>query len=344
MGTPTLPLEPNKVMNKQSTYRAWVIKEAGGRFETAQYEMRALEANRVLVRISASGINPLDTKIRAAKAEHAQQPLPAVLGVDMAGVVEEIGSAVNKFRVGDEVYGMVGGVGGHQGTLAEFVAADANLLAHKPANLSMLDAAVLPLSIITAWEGLVDRAQVRSGQTVLVHAGAGGIGYITTQIALAFGAQVFATVSPDKAGIVKALGATPIDYRSVPVTEYISSSTGGLGFDIVYDTVGGTTLDASFVAVKRYTGHVLSCLGWGTHALAPLSFRGATYSGVFTLLPLLTGEGRLHHGEILAEAAKLAEQNKLRPLRHERTFSTSELEEAYSVVEAGSLGKVVVSI
>jgi NADPH2:quinone reductase len=241
------------------------------------------------------------------------QPLPAVLGVEMAGTVEEVGSGVTAFRAADEVYGLVGGVGGCQGTLAELIAVDADLLAHKPRNLSMRQAAALPLSTITAWEGLVDRAKVRADQKVLIHAGAVGVGHIAVQVARAFGAEVFATVSADKKKIAEEFGASPIDYRSLPVGEYVAAFTCGKGFDIVYDTVGGTTLDASFEAVKRYTGHVLSCLGWGSHSLAPLSFRGATYSGVFTLLPLITGEGRAHHGEILTEAAGLAEAGKLRP-------------------------------
>src|SRR6202042_3722530 len=105
---------------------------------------------------------------------------------------------------------------------------------------------------------------------------------------------------------VEDFGAIPIDYRSSSVEDYVAAHTDGKGFDIVYDTVGGATLDASFIAVKRYTGHVVSCLGWGTHSLAPLSFRSATYSGVFTLHPLITGLGQAHHGEILSEAAALA--------------------------------------
>jgi NADPH2:quinone reductase len=102
-----------------------------------------------------------------------------------------------------------------------------------------------------------------------------------------FEAEVFATVAPSKKDIVERFGATPVDYHSNTVDEYVSLFTDGLGFDIVYDTVGGSTIDASFEAVRRYTGHVVSCLGWSTHSLAPLSFRGATYSGVFTPLPLL---------------------------------------------------------
>ena len=284
--------------------KAYVVDTPNGPFAEVEMPTPVPLDGQVLVRIRASGINPLDTKIRAGEGGHAKQPLPAVLGLDMAGVVEAIGPGVTAHRAGDEVFGLVGGVGGHQGTLAEFIAVDAALLALKPTTLSMLQAAVLPLVTITAWEGLVDRAKVCAGQSVLIHAGAGGVGYAAVQIALAYGAKVFATVSVDKRSIVEALGAVAID-RNAPIQQYLDEHTGGEGFDVVYDTLGGAVLDTSFLAVKRYTGHVVSCLGWGTHALAPLSFRAATYSGVFTLLPLLSGAGRAHHGEILKDASKL---------------------------------------
>ena len=325
-------------------YMAWQVEKAGGAFQKIELPRPVLENNQVLVKILASGVNPLDTKIRAAQAVHARQPLPAVLGLDMAGIVEAIGAGVTTFKPADEIYGMVGGVGGLQGTLAEYVVVDAALLAHKPTNLSMCEAAALPLSVITAWEGLVDRAQVRAGQKVLIHAGAGGVGHVAVQIARSFGAEVYATVSPDKKHIVEHFGASPINYRSVSVEDYVAASTGGEGFDIIYDTVGSATLDASFGAVKRYTGHVLSCLGWGSHSLAPLSFRGATYSGVFTLHPLITGEGRAHHGEILAQAAALAEAGRLRSFLNERQFSIADIEAAYALVESGASGKVVVEL
>jgi NADPH:quinone reductase len=267
-----------------------------------------------------------------------------VLGLDMASVVEEVGPGVKTFRPGDEVYGMVGGVGGLQGTLAEFVAANADLIALKPRSLSMREAAALPLITITAWEGLVDRAKVRGGQKVLVHAGAGGVGHIAVQLAKAFGAEVFATVSADKQHVVEEFGATPIDYRTLSTEQYVAIHTESQGFDVVYDTVGGATIDASFIAVKRYSGHVVSCLGWSTHSLAPLSFRGATYSGVFTLLPLLTGLGQAHHGAILREAAALADSGKLRPLLNQRRFSWADIDAAHATVESGALGKVVVDL
>lgn len=322
--------------------QAYIVEEPGGDFHMVDLPRPVLTTNQVLVRVRASGVNPLDTKIRAGKAAHARQPLPAVLGLDMAGIVEEVGSGVTAFHPGDEVFGMVGGVDGLQGTLAEFVPADVDLLAYKPGNLSMREAAALPLATITGWEGLVDRAQVHAGQTVLIHAGAGGVGHVAIQIARAHGAEVFATVSPEKRKIVEDFGATPIDYRSSSMEEYVAAHTAGKGFDIVYDTVGGATLDASFAAVKRYSGHVVSCLGWGSHSLAPLSFRGATYSGVFTLLPLITGENRAHHGRILAHAAALAEAGKLRPLLSEQRFSAAEIGAAHARVESGGLGKVVI--
>jgi NADPH2:quinone reductase len=326
------------------TRKIWQVKEPSGRFHEIEIALPGPGTKQALVRICASGVNPLDTKIRAGKAAHARQPLPAVLGVDMAGIVEEIGPSGTAFQPGDEVYGMTGGAGGNQGTLAEAAVVDVDLLAHKPKNLSMRQAAALPLSIITAWEGLVDRAKVRADQTVLIHAGAGGIGHVAIQVARAYGAKVFATVSADKKKIVEGFGAVPIDYRATTVEDYVAACTDGKGFDIVYDTVGGATLDASFSAVKRYTGHVVSCLGWGSHSLAPLSLRGATYSGVFTLLPLITGEKRAHDGKILARAASLAEEGKLVPLLSEQRYTAGDLEAAYARVEAGSLGKVVIEI
>ena len=327
---------------------AYVVEHPQGSFRQVHLPRPRPSARQVLVRVHASGVNPLDTKIRAGKAAHANQPLPAVLGLDMAGVLQEIGPSVTAFSLGDEVYGMVGGVGGLQGTLAEFVVADADLIALKPKSLSMREAAALPLSAITAWEGLVDRAKVREGHKVLVHAGAGGIGHIAVQLAKAFGAEVFATVSSEKQRVVEDFGGIAIDYRSLSAEQYVAIHTGGQGFDIVYDTVGGATIDASFVAVKRYTGHVVSCLGWSTHSLAPLSFRGATYSGVFALMPLLTGLGQAHHGAILREAAALADGDKLKPLLNKQRFSFSsgavQIDAAHALVERGALGKVVVEL
>lgn len=127
----------------------------------------------------------------------------------------------------------------------------------------MRESAALPLIFITAWEGLVDRANVQAGHRVLVQGGAGGVGHIAVQIAKARGAQIFATGSAKSPEIIEGFGATAIDYRSQAPADYLEQYTDGGGFNIVYDTVGGATLDASFAVLKVYTGHVVSCLGWG---------------------------------------------------------------------------------
>jgi NADPH:quinone reductase-like Zn-dependent oxidoreductase len=325
--------------------QAALLTQFGTALSIAPIEVPTLRPGQVLVRIAASGVNPLDTKIQAGNAAHAQARLPAILGIDLAGVVEAVAPGETRFVAGDEVYGMTGGIGGVPGSLAQFAAVDGDLLAHKPRSLDMRQAAALPLVFITAWEGLVERAHVQPGQKVLVHGGAGGVGHIAVQIARALGAEVYATGSAEQKDLIESLGATAIDYRSQQVEDYVQQYTDGQGFDVIYDTVGGATLDASFAAARRYVGHVVSCLGWGAHKLAPLSFRGATYSGVFTLLPLLTGEDRARHGQIMREAARLADAGKLRILMDERRFTLEQVNQAHALVAEGQArGKLVIDI
>lgn len=321
--------------------QAAILEAHGKPFRIASISRPMPKAGEVLVRIVASAVNPLDIKIHTGVAAHARHPLPAILGLDLAGTVEALGDGVTRLSVGDEVYGLAGGVGGVQGSLAEYATVDADLLAHKPRNLSMRDAAALPLVAITSWEGLVDRASIRSGQTLLVQGGRGGVGHITVQIAKARGLDVYATGSPGSREIIESFGASFID-RNEPTSHYVARLTAGRGFDVVYDTVGGKTLDAAFEAVCRF-GHVTSCLGWGSHSLAPLSFKAATYSGVFALLPLLSGQGRRHHSEILEEISRMVEAGKLRPRVDPQRFSMGSIAEAYASVERGApAGKAVV--
>jgi NADPH2:quinone reductase len=323
---------------------ALVLKHYNGPLEYSTLPCPGPAAGEVLVRIAASGLNPLDTKIRAGEAAHAQHPLPLVLGIDLAGTVTALGAGVTAFAVGDKVYGMTGGVGGIQGSLAQYAAVDADLLAHVPRNLSMREAAALPLAFITAYAGIVDRAHLRAGAKVLVQGGSGGVGHIAVQLARALGAEVYASASAHHHELVRQLGATPIDYRAQTVEQYVAAHTDGEGFDLVVDTVGGATLDASFAAVKHF-GHVVSALGWGTHALAPLSFREATYSGVFTLYPLLTGKCRAHHGEIMRAATRLVESGKLAPVVDSGQFDLGSAQQAYELVTSGAArAKVVVEI
>jgi NADPH:quinone reductase len=159
-------------------------------------------------------VNPIDGKIRAGKAAHAKQPLPAVLGLDMAGTIEAIGA-------GDEVYGMVGGVGGLKGTLAEFVAADADLIAHKSNNLSMREAAALPLSTITAWEGLFDRSKIGADQRVLFRAGAGGVGHMRFKLRVP-SAQKCSPLLPRTRGMLRKISVLP-PHRSAAVEVHVAA-------------------------------------------------------------------------------------------------------------------------
>lgn len=169
--------------------QAALLEQTNGPFVHRDLPVPEAAIGQVLVRVHASGVNPLDTKIRAGAAEHARHPLPAVLGMDLSGVVESLGPGVTAFEAGDEVYGFTGGVAGVQGSLAGYAAVDARLLARKPRQLSMREAAALPLGVITAWEGIVDRARVQPGHQVLVHGGAGGVRHLAVQLAVAHGAS-----------------------------------------------------------------------------------------------------------------------------------------------------------
>lgn len=321
--------------------QALVVSAADAPFNLVEMPVPEPRAGEVLVRIHASGVNPLDTKIRANAAAHARHPLPAVLGMDLAGIVERVGPGVTDFVPGDAVWGMGGGVGGLQGSMAAFAAVDVRLLAKKPANLSMREAAALPLSIVTAWEGLVDIVDVQADESVLVIGGAGGVGHVALQLAFARGAKTFGVDAAASSAYVRSINATPID-RTVLVEAYVAEFTDGRGFDVVFDTVGA--LDTAFQAVRPF-GKVTSSLGWGTHSLAPLSFRSASYAGVFTLRPLLTGAGRQGHAHIFREAVKLVEAGKLMPRLDARRFTLAQADDAYELVRTGATsGKIVLDV
>jgi NADPH:quinone reductase len=323
--------------------KALVLDSAGVPFRLAEIPRPEATKGQVLVRIHVSGVNPLDTKIRAGQAAHARHPFPAILGLDLAGTVEGVGPGVTRFQPGDEVYGMTGGVGGIPGSLAEFAAVDSRLLAIKPATSSMRESAAIPLIFITAWEGLVDRVKLDARRNVLVLGAGGGVGQMAIQIARSIGSEVYGLDRSGKADSIRSAGATPIDLAE-PVDSYVAKHTGGKGFDVVFDTVGGTSLDNAFKAVKQF-GHVVTALGWGTHSLAPLSFKSGTYSGVFTLAPLLTGEGREHYGNILREATRLANNQQLRPLLDSRRFSLANALDAYELIEQRQArGKLVIEV
>ncbi|MGD1068403.1 MAG: alcohol dehydrogenase catalytic domain-containing protein, partial [Vulcanimicrobiaceae bacterium] len=148
------------------TMRAMVLEQFGAPLAPRTVPKPVPGKGEILVRIQASGVNPLDLKIREGAGTHAQVKPPAIIGIDLAGTVAAVGPGVTDFAEGDAVFGMTGGVGSLQGSLAEYAVVDADLVARTPANLTMHEAAALPLAFITAWEGLVDRAQLVAGQTL----------------------------------------------------------------------------------------------------------------------------------------------------------------------------------
>lgn len=226
--------------------RAFKVEKYGG-----QTGMRAAEmpdpqvgADDVLVKIHAASVNPLDLRIRNGDFK-AFMPyrLPLVLGNDLAGEVLQVGSSVTRFAVGDEVYARPDK--DRIGTFAELLAVHQDDLAPKPATLTMTEAASLPLVALTAWQALVERARVRPGQKVLIHAGAGGLGSIAVQLAKELGAHVATTVSTAKVDLVKDLGADEvIDYRTQDFTEILD------GYDVVLDSLGGDNLARSLRVLK----------------------------------------------------------------------------------------------
>ncbi|WP_373324756.1 zinc-dependent alcohol dehydrogenase family protein [Reticulibacter mediterranei] len=326
--------------------QAMVINEFGGPniFQAVQVPRPEVRAGHVLIRVAASSVNPHDYNVRKGAAPPAIAPaFPAILHGDVAGTIEEVGEGVTAFHRGDEVYACAGGVKGTSGALADYMLADADLVAPKPKSLSMTQAAALPLVALTAWEGLIDRAQMYAGQTVLVHGATGGVGHLAIQLAKARGARVFATASTtEKARIAQALGAdVAIEYHTQSVAEYVAEYTGGKGFDIVFDSVGGANF-AQSVEATAPRGTIISIVPNATLDLSLLLFKGLSLHTVFTYVPLLYGMGRAAHGRILTELAKLVDEGKVCPLIDEHTFALREVAAAHQFLESGrALGKVV---
>lgn len=314
-------------------------------FDIADLPKPTPTAGHVVVRIAASSVNTVDTMIRSMGADLPLSPaLPAVLGMDFAGVVEAVGDGVTAFTIGDEVYGCAGGLADLQGALAEFMLADVQLIAHKPKSITMREAAAMPLVGITALEGL-ERAGITAGQKVLVQGGAGGVGHLVVQLAKYFGADVYATVSKDQQiEIINGYGATPIDYTSEKIADYVANYTDNLGFDLIFDTVGGANMTNSFEAAAL-NANIASTVSLLEIDLSPAHFKGLSLHIVFMLLPMLSGQARAKHGEVLAKLAEIVDAGALMPLVDETVFDLDHVGDAYDHLANGkAIGKVVVDV
>jgi NADPH2:quinone reductase len=302
------------------------------------------KATEILIRLHAAGINPIDTKLRKRGTFYPDR-MPTILGCDGAGVVEAVGSAVQKFRPGDQVYFCNGGIGGHPGNYAEWTVMDERFAAPKPRSLSFAEAAAAPLVLITAWEALCDRGRLQAGQRVLIHAGAGGVGHVAIQLAKLQGASVCTTVStPEKADFVKRLGADrTILYQQTDVVQATLDWTNGQGVNLAFDTIGGSLLSKSFAATQIY-GDVVTILepapdtDWKTARL-----RNQRVSFELMLTPMLQGliQQQQAQASILEHCAQWIDQGKL-TIHVNQALPLADAAEAHRLLEAGRMiGKLV---
>ncbi|WNJ92276.1 NADP-dependent oxidoreductase [Bosea sp. 685] len=321
----------------------------GGALRLGETPVPELRENDVLIEIRAAGVNPVDAKIRDGEFKLIlRYRLPLILGSDLAGVVTRIGSKVTRFSPGDEVYAHPGQ--DRIGTFAEFIAVDQANVALKPKNLTMEEAASMPLVALTAWQALVERAKLQKGQKVLIHAGSGGVGTLAIQLAKHLGAHVATTTSTANIALVQSLGAdVVIDYKKDDFETVLQ------GYDVVLNSLGKDTLEKS-LAVLKPGGTLISIsgppdpdfarksgLGWPLQLVTRLLSSGIrrkakrrriNYSFLF-----MTANG----GQ-LGQITSLIEAGEIRPVM-DRVFPFEKTNEALAYVETGrAKGKVVITM
>ncbi|MBB2961449.1 zinc-dependent alcohol dehydrogenase family protein [Methylobacterium sp. R2-1] len=315
--------------------KAMVLTKFGG---PDSFELRDLPDPRpgprqVRVAVHATSINPLDGQIR--RGDYADQvELPAVIGHDVSGVVDQVGSHVTKFRVGDEVY-YTPRIFSGPGSYAEYHVADADIVARKPVNLTHSEAASVSLVGVTVWEGLVERARLQVTETVLIHGGAGGVGAIAVQVAKAIGARVLATARGSDAALVERLGASAvIDFEREDYVDAVNRLTEGRGVDVVLDTIGRDTLSRS-PRILREDGRVVTLVDTATpQNLIDAWGRNATYHFVFSR----------QNGSKLDALSRLLERGLVVP-QVAFEFPLDAVARAHARLEEGRLkGKIVLRV
>jgi NADPH:quinone reductase-like Zn-dependent oxidoreductase len=282
------------------------------------------DAGQILVSVRAASVNPVDYKIRSGKYPAVQDDrLPYTLGRDVSGVIEKCGAQAARFKAGDEVFGMVAVYGGGY---AEQVVLDERAVAAKPAALDHVRATAIPLAGQTAWQGLFRHGRLKSGQSVLIHGGSGGVGHFAVQFAKARGARVVTTVSTENVEFAYALGAdVVIDYKKQRFEDELAD------LDMVFDLIDGETRERSWKLLKK--GGVL------VSTLTDPSREKARQLGVRAMRYTVEADG-----DELADVAKLVEAGKVRPFI-QRTFPLNAASDALAAVEQGhSVGKVVLTV
>ena len=307
----------------------------------------SLTENAVLVKVHAASINPLDLRVLEGEFKAILPvPFPFILGNDFAGTVVEVGSKVSQFKVGDEVYAKTD----LNGAFAEYTVVQQSSLALKPQNISMEQAAALPLVGLTSWQALVEIAKVKAGQKVLIHAGSGGVGSIAIQLAKSLGATVATTTSSKNSSWVKGLGTDIIiDYKTTDFEQELKD------YDVVLDTQGGKILEKSLNVLKR-GGRLISISGPPDHAFVEVVNPNWFLKCV---IPLLSWSIRHKakkrdisysflfmqpNGQQLSEISKLVESGKINPVV-DKTYTFSEIKDAFHYVNTGrAKGKIVLKI
>nr|WP_294167510.1 zinc-dependent alcohol dehydrogenase family protein [uncultured Sphingomonas sp.] len=320
------------------TMKAVVLTRFGGSnaFELREVPVPPVGPRQVRVRVHATAVNPLDCQIR--RGDYADYvPLPAIIGHDISGVVEEVGSAVREFAAGDEVY-YTPRIFGGAGSYAEQHVADVELVGRKPRNLTHLEAASLTLVGGTVWEAFAQRAQLRVGETILIHGGAGGVGTIAVQVAKAIGARVITTAKARDHDFVRSLGADEaIDFAAEDYVEAVARLTGGEGVNVVFDTIGGDTLTRSPLTLAAF-GRVVSLVDTAQpQNLIEAWGKNAAYHFVFT---------RQNRGKLDA-LTNLIERGLVKPVIG-ATLPLARMGEAHDLLENGAAralrGKVVIDV
>lgn len=317
------------------TMRAMVITNYGGTDVFCEKEMPVPEPKEkeILVKVYATSVNPVDYKIRKGMLSTGIKP-PQILGFDVSGVVVEVGlkPTSTDFKIGDEVF-YYSRIPGRQGAYAEYNLAEENVISKKPKNISHTEAASFPVVWCTAWDGLIERAKIKLGETVLIHAGAGGVGSIAIQLAKLCGAYVFSTCSTKNIDFVKNLGADfVIDYKKEDFAEIIKKETKGNGVDIVFDTVGEETLTKSISVTKQF-GRVTTIIRM------PAIVEEAFFKNL-SIYPIFAQSAR-YKMDILRE---LIERGQIKPVI-DSVISLSDIPKAHQMLEKGGVrGKIVVEI
>lgn len=309
--------------------KAIVIEQYGGREQLVEKEMETPKPqnNQVIVEMKATSINPIDWKVREGyMKEHLTFDFPIILGWDAAGIVKEVGSDVENFKVGDRVFARPATT--RLGTYAEYVAVEENLLAHLPENVPFEEAAAVPLAGLTAWQCLVDFANIQEGDKVLVHAGSGGVGHYAIQIAKALGAYVATTASGKNKDWVEELGPDRfINYKEEDFAEVLED------FDIVVDTLGGEIQSKSY-SILNEGGRLVSIV-------QPPDEEEAKKHGVKAGFVFLDPKG-----EQLAKLADMMVNGQLTSVVGHRFDLTEQgLRDAHEVSESHhAKGKIVITI